>query len=153
MMAAASTPVSTPAMMRAFAQIRFGSVEVLEQLQLPVPVPTRPDLLVRMEAVALNPVDTKVRSNWNGFGTLQSGDPVITGWDGAGVVQALGSQHDGRIQPGDAVFFAGNVARTGCQSQFTLVDSRLVGRRPRVGFSGGRRRAAAHDAHCLGGHA
>lgn len=43
----------------------------------------------------------------------------------------LGPEHDGRFQPGDAVFFAGNVARAGCQRQFTLVDSRLVGRRPR----------------------
>lgn len=131
MTAAASTPASTAGTMRAFAQTRFGGVEVLEELQLPVPVPTGSDLLVRMEAVALNPVDTKVRSNWNGFGTLQSGDPVITGWDGAGVVEALGPTHDGRFQPGDAVFFAGNVARAGCQRQFTLVDSRLVGRRPR----------------------
>ncbi len=48
-----------------------------------------------------------------------------------GVVQVLGPEHDGRFQPGDAVFFAGNVARAGCQRQFTLVDSRLVGRRPR----------------------
>ncbi len=93
MTAAANTPASTLAMMRAFAQIRIGGVEVLEEVQLPVPVPTGPDLLVRMEA--------------------------------------LGPQQDGRFQPGDAVFFAGNVARAGCQRQFTLVDSRLVGRCPR----------------------
>ena len=97
--------------MRVLGQRRFGGVEVLEELELPVPQPTAADLLVRMEAVALNPVDTKVRSNWNGFGELQSGDPVITGWDGAGVVDAVGPLSDGRFRPGDAVYFAGSVAR------------------------------------------
>ena len=116
--------------MRVLGQRRFGGVEVLEELELPVPQPIGADLLVRMEAVALNPVDTKVRSNWNGFGELQSGDPVITGWDGAGVVEAVGPLSDGRFRPGDAVYFAGSVARAGCQRQFALVDSRLVGRRP-----------------------
>lgn len=119
-----------PATMRALGQTSFGGVEVLEELSIRVPEPGGADLLVRMEAVALNPVDTKVRSNWNGFGTLQSGDPVITGWDGAGVVEAVGPASDGRFRIGDAVFFAGSVARAGCQSEFTLVDSRLVGRRP-----------------------
>lgn len=119
------------ARMRALGQYRFGGVEALEEIELPVPQPTGADLLVRMEAVAINPVDTKVRSNWNGFGQLQAGDPVITGWDGAGVVEALGPQSDGRFQPGAAVMFAGSVARAGCHSEFALVDSRLVGRRPR----------------------
>lgn len=114
------------ARMRALGQYRFGGVEALEEIELPVPQPSGADLLVRMEAVAINPVDTKVRSNWNGFGQLQAGDPVITGWDGAGVVEALGPQSDGRFQPGAAVMFAGSVARAGCHSEFALVDLSLI---------------------------
>lgn len=119
-----------PDTMRVLGQHRYGGVEVLEELRLPVPSPTGTDLLVKMAAVGLNPVDTKVRSNWGGFGDFQSGDPVITGWDGAGVVAACGPQADGRFGPGDAVMFAGSVGRAGCHREYALVDSRLVGRCP-----------------------
>jgi len=119
-----------PDTMRVLGQRRYGGVEVLEELRLPVPMPTGADLLVRMQAVGLNPVDTKVRSNWGGFGDFQSGDPVITGWDGAGVVAACGPEADGRFGPGDAVMFAGSVGRAGCHREYALVDSRLVGRCP-----------------------
>lgn len=111
-------------------QRRFDGVEVLEELRLPLPPVEGADLLVRMQAVGLNPVDTKVRSNWGGFGDVQSGDPVITGWDGAGVVVACGPRADGRFAAGDPVMFAGSVARAGCMREFAEVDSRLVGRRP-----------------------
>ena len=53
------TSGQSPATMRVLGQRRFGGVEVLEELELPVPQPTGADLLVRMEAVALNPVDTR----------------------------------------------------------------------------------------------
>ena len=67
------------ARMRALGQYRFGGVEALEEIELPVPQPSGADLLVRMEAVAINPVDTKVRSNWNGFGQLQGGGVLAVG--------------------------------------------------------------------------
>ncbi len=88
--------------MRVLGQRRYGGVAVLEELRLPVPQAEGVDLLVRMQAVGLNPVDTKVRSSWGGFGDFQSGD---------------------------AVMFAGSVARAGCQREYAMVDSRLVGRR------------------------
>ena len=119
-----------PETMRVLGQRRYGGVEVLEELRLPVPQAEGADLLVRMQAMGLNPLDTKVRSNWVGFGDFQAGDPVITGWDGAGEVVACGPEADGRFRPGDAVMFAGSVGRAGCHREFALVDSRLVGRRP-----------------------
>lgn len=122
--------MTLPETMRVLGQRRFGGVEVLEELRVPLPPVEGGDLLVRMEAVGLNPVDVKVRDNWGGFGDFQPGDPVITGWDGAGVVVACGPEADGRFQPGDAVMFAGSLARAGCQREFARVDSRLVGRRP-----------------------
>jgi NADPH2:quinone reductase len=54
--------------MRVLGQRRYGGVAVLEELRLPVPQAEDADLLVGMQAVGLNPVDTKVRSNWGGFG-------------------------------------------------------------------------------------
>lgn len=76
-----------PETMRVLGQRRDGGVEVLEELRLPVPQAEGADLLVRMQAMGLNPLDTKVRSNWVGFGDFQAGDPVM---------------------------FAGSVARAGC---------------------------------------
>ncbi|NBU28258.1 MAG: zinc-binding alcohol dehydrogenase family protein [Caulobacteraceae bacterium] len=122
--------------MRAIAQESFGGPEVLRDMDLPIPEVTGSDLRVRVHAVAVNPVDVKVRTDWGGFGQLQPGKPVVTGWDAAGVVDAVGPDADGRFKPGDAVFFAGSVSRAGHHREYTLVDSRQVGRKPsRIGFA------------------
>ena len=116
--------------MRALAQTSYGGPEVIREMDLPIPEVTGHDLRVHVHAVGINPVDVKVRTNWGGFGDLQPGDPVITGWDVAGVVDAVGPLADGRFSPGDPVFFAGSVARAGSHREYTLVDSRMVGRKP-----------------------
>ena len=116
--------------MRALAQTSYGGPEVIREMDLPIPEVTGHDLRVRVHAVGINPVDVKVRTNWGGFGDLQPGDPVITGWDVAGVVDAVGPLADGRFKPGDPVFFAGSVARAGSHREYSVVDSRMVGRKP-----------------------
>jgi NADPH2:quinone reductase len=88
------------------------------------PLPGPHDLRVRVEAVAVNPVDLKVR------GTLSAdGSPRVLGWDGAGVVEAVGEAVEG-FRIGEAVMFAGAINRPGCQAQSVLVDARLAGRKP-----------------------
>jgi zinc-binding alcohol dehydrogenase family protein len=88
------------------------------------PLPGPHDLRVRVEAVAVNPVDLKVRS------TLAPGTPPqVLGWDAAGVVEAVGGSVQ-RYRLGDAVLFAGAIHRPGCQAESVLVDARLVGRKP-----------------------
>jgi NADPH2:quinone reductase len=88
------------------------------------PLPGPHDLRVRVEAVAVNPVDLKVR------GTLPAeGPPRVLGWDAAGVVEAVGDAV-ARFRVGDAVMFAGAINRPGCQAQSVLVDGRLAGRKP-----------------------
>ncbi|MDM7953932.1 MAG: zinc-binding alcohol dehydrogenase family protein [Cyanobium sp. CZS 25K] len=92
--------------------------------ELPEPTPGPRDLLVRIEAVAVNPVDSKVR------GAITAGEgPKQLGWDAAGVVTAVGARTD-RFKPGDEVMFAGAIDRPGCHAEAVLVDERLVGRRP-----------------------
>lgn len=82
------------------------------------------DLRVRVEAVAVNPVDLKLRR------TLPAeGPPRVLGWDAAGVVEAVGEAVE-RFRVGDAVMFAGASQRPGCQAQSVLVDARLAGRKP-----------------------
>ncbi|MCP9901266.1 zinc-binding alcohol dehydrogenase family protein [Cyanobium sp. Cruz CV13-4-11] len=96
----------------------------LVDTELPEPVPGPHDLLVRVEAVALNPIDTKLRA------AVGAGDPPRQlGWDGAGVVAATG-ERVGRFRVGDAVMFAGDAGRAGCNAEAVLVDERLVGRKP-----------------------
>ncbi|MFN5465030.1 MAG: zinc-binding alcohol dehydrogenase family protein [Cyanobacteriota bacterium] len=88
------------------------------------PLPGPQDLRVRVEAVAVNPVDLKVRS------TLpREAPPQVLGWDAAGVVEAVGEAVE-RFAIGDAVMFAGAIHRPGCQAQSVLVDARLAGRKP-----------------------
>jgi len=91
------------------------------------PTPNARDLLVEVQAVGINPVDTKIRAG-GGPGS-PSGDLKILGWDAAGVVQAVGSEVS-LFQPGDEVFYAGAVDRPGCYAEFQCVDERIVGRKP-----------------------
>jgi NADPH2:quinone reductase len=116
--------------MKALGQKRYGGTEVLEEFTLPVPEPRGSDLLIRVKAVGINPIDPKARQNVNGWGDLQKQEIIVTGWDGAGIVEAVGPAADGRFRVGDEVFFAGDLTRRGCNSEYVLVDSRIVGRKP-----------------------
>ena len=97
------------------------------EVELPKPSPSGHDLLVRVTAVSVNPVDYKQRKQATGS--------RILGWDAAGTVEAVG---DGvtLFKAGDQVYYAGDVTRPGCNSEFHLVDERIVGRKPSsLGFA------------------
>ncbi len=98
----------------------------LVDIELPKPSPTGRDLLVRVEAVSVNPVDTKRRVD----PTKGDTQPRVLGWDAAGTVVALGSQASLFFE-GDPVYYAGDVTRPGSNSQYQLVDERIVGRKPK----------------------
>lgn len=98
--------------------------QALIDINLPMPTPGPRDLLVEVRAVSVNPVDTKVRA-----GTFTK-EPKILGWDATGIVREVGSGVT-LFQPGDEVFYAGSIARTGSYSEFHLVDERIVGSKPR----------------------
>jgi len=93
--------------------------------ELPTPVPTGHDLLVRVEAISVNPVDTKVRAP---RAEVES-TPRILGWDAAGVVEFIGPDVT-RFKPGDEVYYAGDITRPGSNAEFQLVDERIVGHKP-----------------------
>jgi NADPH:quinone reductase len=105
--------------------------EALLDFETPTPVPGPKDLLVEIRAVAVNPVDTKVRRGM----IPTTGDWRILGWDAAGVVVATGSETS-LFKVGDEVFYAGALTRPGTNAQFHVVDERLVGAKPRsVGWA------------------
>jgi NADPH2:quinone reductase len=99
--------------------------ESLLDLELPTPAAHGHDLLVRVEAVSVNPVDTKIRSPKP---TVEA-QPRILGYDAAGVVESVGEAVT-LFKRGDEVWYAGDVTRSGSDAQFQLVDERIVGRKP-----------------------
>lgn len=99
--------------------------ESLQDFTAPVPSAAGQDLLVSVKAVSVNPVDYRVRRDM-GPGNLGT---RILGYDAAGVVTAAGP--DCRLfQPGDEVYYAGELLRQGSNSEFQLVDERIVGTKP-----------------------
>lgn len=97
----------------------------LEDLELPAPHPGPRDLLVRVKAVSVNPVDAKVRRNR----APKPGQPEVLGWDAVGVVERLGADVTG-FEVGDRVFYAGSITRPGANSELHVVDERIVGKAP-----------------------
>lgn len=105
--------------------------DALIDLELPEPVAAGRDLLVEVEAISVNPVDTKVRRN----ALPEAGSARILGWDAAGIVKVAGPEAKG-FRPGDEVFYAGALDRSGSNAELQLVDSRIVGRKPKsLGFA------------------
>jgi len=100
-----------------------SAIDSLADTELPKPSPTGHDLLVKVEAVSVNPVDTKQRKQG-------SPTPRVLGWDAAGTVVAAGKESS-LFREGDEVYYAGDVTRAGCNSEFHLVDERIVGRKPK----------------------
>jgi zinc-binding alcohol dehydrogenase family protein len=107
------------------AGLSIDNPRSLYDTEVPVPTPGPRDLLVQTRAIAVNPVDTKVRKG----GTPQ--DPRILGWDAAGVVTAVGSEVT-LFKTGDEVFYAGSLLRQGSYAEFNVVDERIAGHKPRT---------------------
>ena len=96
----------------------------LVDVEVPLPELRPHDVLVRVEAVSVNPVDSKVRS---GLGPQQT--PRILGFDAAGTVEAVG-ERVGTLSVGDEVWYAGDITRAGSNAELQAVDERIVSRKP-----------------------
>lgn len=98
----------------------------LIDVELPKPEASNHDLLVEVKAIAVNPVDYKTRQRIQ----LKAGELRVLGWDAAGIVREVGSKVS-LFNPGDEIWYAGDITRPGCNSEFHLVDERLVGSKPK----------------------
>lgn len=98
----------------------------LIDIELPQPQASGHDLLVEVKAIAVNPVDYKVRL-WM---EPENDEPRVLGWDAVGEVIATGDQVS-HFKPGDTVFYAGALTRQGSNAQYQLVDERIVGHKPK----------------------
>lgn len=98
----------------------------LFDFEAPVPTPKSHDLLVKTSAVSVNPVDTYSRRG--GRGKLKQ--PKIIGYDACGTVAKVGNAVS-LFKPGDKVFYAGSILRAGSDSEYQVVDERIVGNAPK----------------------
>lgn len=115
--------------MKAIAYRKGSAVDdanALYDVEIKVPKPDPYDILVRVKAVSVNPVDTKVRKD-----LVEVPDAVgVLGWDASSVVESVDS-HVTLFKPGDAVFYAGSFHLPGSNAEFHLVDERIAGAKPR----------------------
>ncbi|MBQ4863253.1 zinc-binding alcohol dehydrogenase family protein [Pseudoalteromonas sp. MMG013] len=98
----------------------------LVDIELPKPSASGHDLLVQVKSIAVNPVDYKIRQNV----APDNGEYKVIGWDAVGEVIATGELVS-RFNPGDKVYYAGDLNRSGSNAEYQLVDERIVGNKPR----------------------
>lgn len=98
----------------------------LENLEIAAPEARPNDIIVRVKAISVNPVDTKVRMRR----APATGQPEILGWDAVGIVEALGATAT-RFKLGDRVYYAGDITRPGTNSELHAVDQRIVALAPK----------------------
>jgi zinc-binding alcohol dehydrogenase family protein len=109
-----------------YRSLPIDQPDALVDVELAKPTPSGRDLLVKVEAVSVNPVDTKVRMR----GNPDPDKPKVMGYDAAGTVAAAGPGCS-LFKPGDQVWYAGSIARPGTNAELHLVDERIVGRMPK----------------------
>lgn len=107
------------------ACLPINESNALEDLTLPDPVPGERDLLVRVHAVSVNPVDVKIRQRR----APAEGQAAVLGWDAVGTVEQLGAKVTA-FKAGDRVYYAGAIDRPGSNSELHLVDERIVAKAP-----------------------
>ena len=100
--------------------------ESLIDIQIPQPIAAGRDLLIKVNSIAVNPVDYKVRQ----LMPPEKGEQKVLGWDAVGEVIAVGDEAT-LFAPGDHVFYAGDLTRQGSNAEYQLVDERIVGTKPK----------------------
>ncbi|MGL4263744.1 MAG: zinc-binding alcohol dehydrogenase family protein [Afipia sp.] len=105
----------------------IDAADALIDFEAAKPEPKGRDIRVAVKAISANPVDYKVRKR----AEPPAGEIKILGFDAAGVVDAVGPDVS-LFKPGDEVWYAGSIQRQGTNSEFHLVDERIVGHKPKT---------------------
>jgi len=105
----------------------ISAEESFIEFETAVPQPSGRDILVKINAISVNPVDYKIRQNSAKDAVLET--PKVIGWDATGTVEAVGEAVT-FFKPGDEVYYAGDLTRSGSNAEYQLVDERIVGLKP-----------------------
>jgi NADPH:quinone reductase-like Zn-dependent oxidoreductase len=117
------------ATMKAVRVHEFGGPEVLKYEDAPRPEPAAGEVLVRVHAAGVNPVDWKVRAGYT-KGFLDYKLPMIPGWDLSGVVEAAGAGVTA-WKKGDDVYSRPDISRDGSYAEYISVKAQELGRKPK----------------------
>ncbi len=115
--------------MRAIGYLKsldIDNPDSLIEFEQPTPTPQGHDLLIKVEAISVNPVDTKIRRNVQPV----NDEYKVLGWDAVGEVIETGDQSQ-FYKKGDLVWYAGDLTRQGTNAEYHLVDERIVGYKPK----------------------
>jgi NADPH:quinone reductase-like Zn-dependent oxidoreductase len=115
--------------MKAVCIYSYGGPEVLVYEDAPRPHPDAGEVLVRVHAAGINPVDWKIREG-HLKETLHHTLPLVLGWDVSGVVEALGSGLT-RLKLGDEVFSRPDISRDGAYAEFIVIREAEVALKPK----------------------
>jgi NADPH:quinone reductase len=113
--------------MKAIVMTAVGGPEVLQLAEIPTPSPGPNQILVRVKAAGVNPIDYKLRKT----GALNAGPGKVLGFDAAGVVEQAGPGVTD-FKPGDAVFYSPDFSLPGAYAQFNVVSTSLVALMPKT---------------------
>lgn len=102
--------------------------ESFTEFETDKPKPTGKELLVKVEAISVNPVDYKIRQN--SLKDKTQDEPKVIGWDAVGIVEEVGNEVV-LFKKGDKVFYAGDITKPGSNQEYQLVDERIVGFAPK----------------------
>lgn len=116
--------------MKAVRIHQYGGREVLSIDDIPVPAIAPDEVLVRVVAASINPVDWKVREGYLAQ-MIPHALPLTLGWDVSGVVEAVGAQVT-QWQAGDAVFSRPDLARNGTYAEYVAIRASECARKPRT---------------------
>jgi NADPH:quinone reductase-like Zn-dependent oxidoreductase len=116
--------------MKAVRIHQYGGREVLSIDDIPVPAIAPDEVLVRVVAASINPVDWKVRAGYLAQ-MIPHPLPLTLGWDVSGVVTAVGAGVT-QWQVGDAVFSRPDLARNGTYAEFVVIRANECARKPRT---------------------
>ena len=122
--------------MHAIATTAYGPITNLQTIDIPKPAsPKGHDILVRIKACSVNPVDTKVRAgtydDYPDYYARSPPPPQILGFDAAGIIESVGPNASSSFQPGDEVYYAGSPIRQGSNAEYQVVDARAAALKPK----------------------
>ena len=114
--------------MKAIQACGFGDISVLKLVEIDIPQPSARDILIRVKASGLNPIEWKLRSGAMA-GTLGRGMPITFGWACAGIVEAVGEEAT-TFKVGDEVYSHPEFVRGGTHAEFVVIDEAQVALKP-----------------------
>jgi len=109
------------------SSLPIGNSSSLNEYEIDKPTCSSNELMVRVKAISVNPVDYKVRQSAAKDEELN--EPKIIGWDAAGVVKQVGTNVQ-NFSVGDEVYYAGDITKPGCYAEYHCIDSAIVAKKP-----------------------